>query len=301
VDGIRARWRAAKERLAGLPAKVDTALLAGGAAGAGALAEEKRKQREAVVGRLAEYGAGGPLDVWEQRYREAQARWNAAREKRAALAGDPVQIREELDRLRGRESEGRQAAARLRGELSVYESQSVYTRLGEAEAQLSDVAAQLERETRRASAVLLLRNELAAAERSLTASLPERIAEVATGNWRRIAGPAAPAIRITEAWMPGGLATPEAEAAIDQVSGGEMEQIAFATRLALAMQLSREERQLAVFDDSFLATDPERSARILAMLAESAARLQILVLTCHPERYAGLPGVHSLDLERLKG
>lgn len=300
VDAIRARWKEVKERLDRIPAKVDTARLAAEAATAGTVAAEKTKQRDAVAGKLAEYAASGSLDAWEQRNRDARLRWDSAREKRAAIAGDPAALREELEGLRGRERDGREAAARLRGELSVYESQSVYTRLGEAEAQLADVTARGDRESRRAAAVMLLRTELAAAQRSLTASLPDRIAEEATRYWRRIAGPAAPAIRMTESWMPGGLATPEAEAAIDQVSGGEMEQIAFATRLALAMQLSREERQLAVFDDSFLATDPERAGRILAMLAESAGRLQILVLTCHPERYAAMPGVHSMDLERLR-
>ena len=84
------------------------------------------------------------------------------------------------------------------------------------------------------------------------------------------------------------------------LSGGEKEQIYLATRLALAELLAKDERQLVVLDDVLTATDAGRLARIMTILEEAAQRLQILILTCHPERYRGLDGALFLDLETIK-
>jgi uncharacterized protein YhaN len=65
----------------------------------------------------------------------------------------------------------------------------------------------------------------------------------------------------------------------------------------LAERVAEKQRQLVVFDDVLTATDAGRLSRIQAILEESADRLQVLILTCHPERYAGLAGSMSWDLE----
>lgn len=83
---------------------------------------------------------------------------------------------------------------------------------------------------------------------------------------------------------------------MDQVSGGEREQIYLATRLALAELLALNERQLVVLDDVLTFTDAARMARVLDVLEESAQRLQILIITCHPDRYRGLNGAKFFDL-----
>ena len=86
---------------------------------------------------------------------------------------------------------------------------------------------------------------------------------------------------------------------VEQVSGGEREQIYLATRLALADVLARGERQLVVLDDVLAATDAGRLARVMGVLEEAAQRLQVLILTCHPERYRGLAGANFIDLEGI--
>ena len=86
---------------------------------------------------------------------------------------------------------------------------------------------------------------------------------------------------------------------IDNISGGEQEQLYLATRLALADVLTRDERQLVVLDDVLTSTDAERLARVMVILEEAAQRLQILVLTCHPERYRGLKEASFFDLEAV--
>ena len=91
----------------------------------------------------------------------------------------------------------------------------------------------------------------------------------------------------------------EGSVSVEQVSGGEREQIYLATRLALADVLARGERQLVVLDDVLTATDSGRLARVMGILEEAAQRLQVLVLTCHPERYRGLEGANFIDLEAI--
>jgi len=91
----------------------------------------------------------------------------------------------------------------------------------------------------------------------------------------------------------------EGSVSVEQVSGGEREQIYLATRLALADVLARGERQLVVLDDVLTATDSGRLARVMGILEEAAQRLQVLVLTCHPERYRGLAGANFVDLEAI--
>jgi uncharacterized protein YhaN len=54
-----------------------------------------------------------------------------------------------------------------------------------------------------------------------------------------------------------------------------------------------------VLDDVLTATDAARLARILTILEEAAQRLQVLIITCHPERYRGLDGAQFFDLEAM--
>jgi len=53
------------------------------------------------------------------------------------------------------------------------------------------------------------------------------------------------------------------EAALEEMSGGEQEQILLAVRLALAENLTRAERHMVVLDDVLLNTDDQRLVRIL--------------------------------------
>jgi exonuclease SbcC len=54
-----------------------------------------------------------------------------------------------------------------------------------------------------------------------------------------------------------------------------------------------------VLDDVLTFTDAARMARMLDVLEESAQRLQILIITCHPERYRGLQAAQFIDLEEM--
>ena len=52
-----------------------------------------------------------------------------------------------------------------------------------------------------------------------------------------------------------------------------------------------------VLDDVLTATDSGRLGRILTILEEAAEKVQIAVLTCHPERYGSLKNATYIDLQ----
>ena len=86
---------------------------------------------------------------------------------------------------------------------------------------------------------------------------------------------------------------------VNGVSGGEKEQIYLATRLALAEVVARDERQLVVLDDVLTATDSGRLGRTLRILKETSDKIQLVILTCHPERYGALADATFVDLQQV--
>lgn len=76
--------------------------------------------------------------------------------------------------------------------------------------------------------------------------------------------------------------------AFDLLSQGAREQLLLALRGAVACELAGTEPQLLILDDVLVNTDPIRQRNVIAFLEDLAARCQILVLTCHPDRYAGI-------------
>lgn len=83
---------------------------------------------------------------------------------------------------------------------------------------------------------------------------------------------------------------------LDDLSSGAEEQLFLVTRLALAQYLAEKERMLFVLDDSLVNTDPSRHERFLAILEEAAERLQVVLLTCHGERYRTLQAAKAFSL-----
>ncbi|MDD3474105.1 MAG: hypothetical protein PHS86_15090, partial [Syntrophaceae bacterium] len=83
---------------------------------------------------------------------------------------------------------------------------------------------------------------------------------------------------------------------IQSISGGENEQLHLAVRIALAETLIKTDRHFMLLDDVLTATDSCRMDRILGILEELTERFQIIVLTCHPDRYQKLLSAHFIDL-----
>jgi hypothetical protein len=91
----------------------------------------------------------------------------------------------------------------------------------------------------------------------------------------------------------------EAAFAFEVLSTGAREQFAAALRLAMAEVLAEAYDSCLpiVFDDAFAYSDPERQVGVYRMLQQAAEQgLQVILLTCDPERSQAIEGATRLDL-----
>jgi uncharacterized protein YhaN len=94
----------------------------------------------------------------------------------------------------------------------------------------------------------------------------------------------------------------DTEFEFETLSGGASEQVAAATRLAVAEILAGEYGGSLpiVFDDAFTHSDPDRILKLQDMLYLAAERgLQVIVLSCAPRDYGGL-GAKNVVLQPLR-
>jgi uncharacterized protein YhaN len=95
---------------------------------------------------------------------------------------------------------------------------------------------------------------------------------------------------------------------LDAESYGTWEQLSIIVRLALGGVLAKDEPQVAILDDPLAHTDAGKHRKILDILRLSsegnpawcppAGRLQLIILTCHPDRFDHLPGAKHIDLSK---
>ncbi len=80
------------------------------------------------------------------------------------------------------------------------------------------------------------------------------------------------------------------------LSVGAREQLALLARLACALLVDPEEGVPLLFDDTLGHSDPERLAAMRDVLALAGARCQVVILTCTPDRFAGIAGARVVRL-----
>ncbi len=304
VEGAEAAWQAAQKALAAAREQN---------AGFGAQLMETERQAKAIERRRADLTADGKQAAERQFElgRIAMA-WAAARaslgeiEKAlAAIGGDPAEAVARLERqLQAADATATKALETEKheeGRLANLSALGTYSALARAEEEVARLQQELAAEELRVAAIRLLHDTVAHCRTEALAAVTGPVEAAATRTLERIAGGRLGRLRLGEGFEPVQVAPEVADGPvpIDSASGGEREQIYLATRLALAEVLAKDERQLVVLDDVLTATDTGRLARIMAILEEAAQRLQVLILTCHPERYGGLGGASLFDLEAI--
>lgn len=225
------------------------------------------------------------------------ARQELARCRPGRAAALKVQLRDLEQQVAQAEQRRLQAEAESRALLATAPHEE-YCRL---ETEVRQRRRAVESTELRAEAVRRLRDTVVGAKAEVLEGLVEPVAAEAARILARIAGQPLGDLNVTQDF---GVASVRPEAAgrdvdLCELSGGEREQVYLAVRLALARFLSQSERQLVVLDDVLTATDGERLARLFDLLAELEDSLQVLVLTCHPERFRGLAGARFLRLEEF--
>ena len=194
--------------------------------------------------------------------------------------------------LRGLEAERLSALDRLR------DLQGLHDKLVQAEGHRNRLQEQLERHQREAAAYKRL-IELFRETRALRVQKTTDLIGTRVLHWARELG-LSDARQLDfmnrktgrEEFLPTGLvrADQEQSHAFQEESHGTAEQLALLIRMAAGAALSREERQVAILDDPLTHADAFRHRLMLELLQQaSQSGLQIILLTCHAERFDHLP------------
>lgn len=275
--------------------------------------EDARRRADALNARLMDLARDGKtLPDRETELHHATMTWDAAKARLAEIQDqlarfdeDPApavrRLEVQLEAANQEANRARDLEARELGKLDSLGAQGPYSTLVAAEERVSQLDEEARREESRLEAIRLLYDTVSACRAEAIAAVSAPVEASATRLLQRIAGRRLGRIQVGAAFDPAAVLPESLEQGVtpDNLSGGEQEQLYLATRLALAEVLAREERQLVVLDDVLTATDAGRLARVMNVLEEAAERLQVLILSCHPERYRGLKQARFFELEDL--
>jgi energy-coupling factor transporter ATP-binding protein EcfA2 len=229
---------------------------------------------------------------------------------RTALPADAVADNADFEsRLQALEARRRATEAELlhrRGELDALGAEGLDSRVAAAEEARDQARREVERLTRDASAWALLQHLLETVESELARSVAARIEALATETLPRLTADDVCSVKLNPADLTPIQVTargPTLQARIERFSRGTREQVALACRLEIGRLLGRQFRQVLLLDDPLAHTDPTRHREALDVLSELSQSLQIVIFTCHQDRYAPLWEVHDagrIDLPRRR-
>ena len=182
--------------------------------------------------------------------------------------------------------------------LDTYSARGLYSSVAALEESVAELEKACEKEALDSESIRLLFDTFSQCRSELSTEVTRRAAEKASEIFTRIVGSSSGRLELADSLKPTGFIPRGTERLVDvdSLSGGEKEQLHFSVRMALAAFAGGDERQLLVLDDTFMATDAVRFPRILDIIDEAAAKLQILILTCHPGRFSALSGAKHFDL-----
>jgi hypothetical protein len=203
----------------------------------------------------------------------------------------------------------------LRGEIKRHcgrleMSEGLHSKLCNAEAELEDAQKTLAQATLAANAHKRLRDLFEECRNSrvqcVMGPIEKRVLEwaefVGLREYRHF--------RFGDQFLPEGVVVRTDQSAqprsLQEESYGIGEQLSLLVRLALGGVLAKDEPQLAILDDPLAHADRLKHERVLEILSRAskgvvdcdppAGPLQILILTCHPDRFDHLTGVTHINL-----
>lgn len=187
------------------------------------------------------------------------------------------EIRSELERQQSRLD---QLIGRLK------EQKDLHQRLCLAQEELARKQNQLDTIELEANAARLLWEQFQAARKELERDIVAPLRQRLSGRIQNLTRSRYQSVAMQPDFKAESLLTAEGQTApLNDLSFGTREQLAFLSRLCLAEMLSEKEPNLVVFDDNLVHTDPARLELACRMLEEAAQGCQILLLSCHPERF----------------
>ncbi|NML25116.1 AAA family ATPase [Zoogloea dura] len=309
VATAEAEEEAARQALAILDSQLATARLAESSARA-AFAAATQEQASAQA-RLDDPARGQRLGAANAELTDARAEQDTLSRRVAALEqqiaeAHPDILRQDVERYRSSagaaEARHRERATeiyRLEVELEAAGARGLDERRAEIDRDLAQARRRSAELARRAAALdhllTLLRSHRQALTQRLQAPLQKHLA-----RYLQLLFPRA-RLDIDENLGPGPLTRPgpqgDETGNLEALSFGAREQMGVITRLAYADLLREAGRPtLLVLDDALVHSDETRLAQMKRVLFDAAGRHQILLFTCHPEKWRDL-GVAARTLD----
>lgn len=242
-----------------------------------------------------------------------------ARKNVLDVMGDPksaIDIAEKaLTDFERQVSDAARQAAQLFGELKSRRGQGLHGQLTRATERRAVLIEKKERADIEAAAVRLLHDTLLAEQIKLTSAVVKPISDRVLRMVRHVYGRMVTP-RFGESFLPEDVALrDDASVGLDRLSAGARDQLMLLTRLGFGEVYAKERgRHAFILDDPLVNTDRDRRARLLEILVRATRDLQIIIFTCHPEHYHGLPEASTTlisledakmaaraDAERLRG
>ena len=215
---------------------------------------------------------------------------------------------ETIQKLEAALAESRREFEQLQSRLDqligrIREQKGLYERLCLAEEGLTRAQNRLTLVETEANGARLLWDQFQAARKELERDIVAPLRERLSGRIHSLTQSRYQSVCMQHDFKAESLLTADGQnAPLVDLSFGTREQLAFLSRLCLAEMLSEKEPNLVVFDDNLVHTDPGRLKLACEMLQEAARSCQILLLSCHPERFEQeLAGANSMKVEANVG
>jgi DNA repair exonuclease SbcCD ATPase subunit len=224
--------------------------------------------------------------------RAAQARELAETSEVLDVLGDPEgtvgRLVAERRDLQDRERMTEETRIRLTEQLDQLRAKGLWQALADVEIERDRKSEELERERLAADALKLLHDVLQREQSAAVEAAVRPVADRVSRMARFLFGAGSKAT-FTEQLTPQSLASESGDLPVGLLSAGTQDQLALLARIALGeLYAEKHGRHAFVLDDPLVNCDRDRRGRILEILAASRS-LQIVVFTCCPELYTGLP------------
>lgn len=219
------------------------------------------------------------------------------------LQQDIERYRRSAEQHEKRHSERRDTLLRLDFELRAAGAQGLEERRAELARDQTQARRRGDELRRRANALDHLLKLLRSKRRAVTCRLQAPL-QKHLNRYLQLLFPQA-SLEIDENLSPGPLTRPGANGTetgdFDALSFGAREQTGVISRLAYADLLQEAGRPtLIILDDALVHSDEDRLAQMKRVLFDASTRHQILLFTCHPEKWRDL-GVGARTLEAMRG
>jgi len=214
------------------------------------------------------------------------------------LRQDIERFRITVDNLRSRQQHRDREIRETRARLDAWGAEGLEEKLQEVKADYDRCDRRYQELSRRAGALELLVNLLNDRRQALTRRLQAPL-QKHLDHYVTLLFPQA-RLALDDQLQPDTFARGNELGPVAELSFGAREQMGLISRLAYADLLQEADRPtLIILDDTLVHSDQTRLDDMKRILFDAAKRHQILLFTCHPEKWQDL-GVRPTDLEQLK-